>query len=184
MKFFSFSAACVPALLMYSAAVHAQAVQEPGLWEMTQTMHSESGRAEEENKQRTEMMASLPEEQRKIMEETFSAQGITLNTDGSMKIKTCITKEMADELQLPSMERDGCKTAVISRTGSEIKSEFNCSGEDGELKGYSTLTFDGPKAVTMVTESESIIDGQKDKVSIKMVGKWLSSDCGSINPAQ
>jgi hypothetical protein len=129
-------------------------------------------------------MASMPPEQRKLMEEMMAKQGVSIGagTGGGMLVKMCITPEMAARQEMPSQTEGDCTTTITSRSASVLKMNFVCKNPPSTGEG--TYTFSGDTAYTMKMVMKSMQDGKPHNMTIDGQGKWLSKDCGTIKPIQ
>lgn len=166
-----------------SYSLHAAKIQmKPGLWENTINIKSQSGKIESSLNDLKSKMASMPAEQRKMMEEVMAKQGLSVNQEAS-KIKVCISKEQAENLEIPQGENSDCRHEILKRTASSIKMRFNCTGEtkasgEGEYTLLSPIAYKGKSIVN------AVVNGKQDKMEMSQMGKWLSSDCGNIKSNQ
>ncbi len=165
------------------ACVTAQAQStKPGLWEIT---HKVGGNAQLDAAmaQAQQQMAAMPPDQRKMMEDMMSKQGITMPTAGAgggMAMKICITPEMAARSELPSQQDGDCTTTISSRTGSSMKVKFACTNPP--TTGEGTYTFNGDTAYTMDMKTTTTRNGKPENMTMSGGGKWLSGNCGNIKP--
>ena len=67
----------------------------PGLWEHGFSMASQSGELEAAMKQMQQQMASLPPDQRKMMQDMMAKQGVGIGPGGNT-VKLCLSKEDAE----------------------------------------------------------------------------------------
>lgn len=151
----------------------------PGLWEHTFTMKTQSGEMEQAMSQMQKELASMPPEQRKMVEQMMAAQGVGIGPKGNT-IKVCITKEDAERDYVPQKDGD-CRQQVVKRTGNTMKFKFDCSG-DPPSSGESEVTFLNPKAYTGKTTVNTKVDGKPERMDMTQAGKWLSDDCGNVKP--
>ena len=158
----------------FAASAAAQSMK-PGLWEVT---HKTSGGGADMSRMQ-EQMASMPPEQRKMMEEMMAKQGIKMGAGGAMSVKTCVTKEMADRNEMPAHQGD-CKYTSQQRTGNTTKVAFTCATPPS--KGETQFTVISPEAYTMKATITSTASGKPETHVTEGSGKWLSADCGSVKP--
>lgn len=167
------------ALACSTPAVMAQKMT-PGLWEHTMSMKSESGKMEAAQKQMQQTMASLPPDQRKMMQDMMAAQGVGIGDKGH-SVKICLTKEEAELDQLPKAE-EGC-TQTSKRTGNVWQIAFKCKGPPPS-SGEGTATLQGPGAYTGSFNLLTDVDGKPERVQMTSTGKWLSASCGNVKPVK
>jgi hypothetical protein len=153
----------------------------PGLWEFSFKMSSSDPTMDQAMQEMQKQLASLPPEQRKMMEDMFAAQGVGLGANGTT-IKVCMTQEQIEQGQLPQQDQDKNCTHEMNKVGkNEYKMTFACKGNppssgSGEMKFSDSKHYTGTS--TIITES----NGKKDVMNVSQAGTWLSMDCGKIKP--
>lgn len=147
----------------------------PGLWEHSYSMKTESGLVEGAMSQ----LANLAPEQRAMMEQMMTAQGISLGPKGNT-IRVCISKEDAERGEVPQMDSD-CTQKILHRSANTIKVGFSCAS-DPPTRGEGEITFISPKAYTGKAVVQTIVQGVTEQMNIEQKGKWLSADCGDVKP--
>jgi hypothetical protein len=169
------------ALATAAAAAGAQSMK-PGLWEITSKMQSGNGQMERQMAQAQERMASLPPDQRKMMEEMMARQGVKMGTagGGGMTMKVCMTKEMVERSEMPSQQRGDCKTTSQSRSGNTMKMAFACTNPPSTGEGQ--FTFNGSEGYTMKMAVNTTVQGKPETMNMDANGKWLGADCGDVKP--
>jgi hypothetical protein len=171
--------AAVCACVLVSAEASAQTRMRPGLWEHSFTMKSQSGQMEKAMSDMQQQMASMPPEQRKMMEEMMAKQGMNMGAQGR-SVRMCITKEQAERDELP--QQDGsCNQQVVQRSSNMIKVKFTCTGNP-PASGESEVTFSSPTAYTGKSIVNTTVDGRPERMMMDQTGKWLSPDCGNVKP--
>jgi len=178
-----FAAARVPvlgALLLAGLPAMAQTLK-PGLWEINNKMQSGSGQLEKGMAEMQQQMATMPPEQRKMMQDMMAKQGVSMSpgAGGAMAIKICMTKEMVERNELPAQHGD-CKTTTSPRTGNSMKMSFVCTQPPSSGEGQ--FTFVSPEAYTMKMAMKSTVQGKPETMTMDGSGKWLSADCGAVKP--
>lgn len=159
----------------------ANAAMKPGLWEHSFTMKSESGKVEKALADMQKQMASMPAEQRKMMEEMMAKQGLGIGGKTNA-VKVCVSKEQAEKLEFPQHQNDNCKQEVIKRTANSVKMKFNCTGKSvtsGEVD-FNLIDSGNYTGKAIITTNHS---GKNEQMIMDQKGKWLSADCGNIKPA-
>jgi hypothetical protein len=170
-----FAAAC--ALAVHTSHAQTQKMR-PGLWEHSFTMKSQSGQMEKSMADMQQQMASMPPEQRRMVEEMMAKQGMSMGPQGR-SIRMCITKEQAERDEIPQQEN--CKQQVVQRTANTIKMKFSCTGNP-PTSGESEVTFSSPTAYTGKSVVTTAVNGKPERMTMDQNGKWLSADCGNIQP--
>ena len=156
----------------------AQKQMKPGLWENTFNIKSQSGTIEKAMAELKSKMGSMPEQQRKMMEEVMAKQGLGVNQQGT-SIKVCISKEQAQNMQIPQGENENCTQKVVKRTDNSIKIKFECVG-DNPASGEGEFTFTSPTEYSGLSTINTKLDSKQERIQMSQKGKWLSSDCGEI----
>ena len=177
------------AVLALSTAVvapaSAQEKMRPGLWEHSVSMTSQSGKMEAAMAEAQQAMANMPPAQRKQMEQMMAAQGLNISSgpQGQTTLKVCISPEQAAMDHFP--QQDGC-TQKVQRTDTKtMQVSFSCKGEPGQAptNGEGTVKFDSPTAYSGHFKIKTTQDGKPEQLDMAQTGRWLSNDCGSIQPA-
>lgn len=167
--------------LTFTFSLHAATSQmKPGLWENTFTIKSQSGKIEKAMIDLKSKMASMPAEQRKMIEEVMAKQGLAVNQQAS-SVKVCITKEQAQNLEIPHGDNQDCTHEIVKRTTNSIKVKFACKGER-TTSGEGEFTLLSPTAYNGKSIINTLVDDKQDRMEMSQKGKWLSSDCGAIKP--
>ena len=171
----------VIAAILTAASLSAGAqTMKPGLWEVDNKMRAE-GKMGQEMAQMQQAMANLPPEQRKMMQDMMAKQGVALGKGGpgTIGMKVCMTKEMAEQNEVPS-GNDDCKHKASPRSGNTMKISFTCTNPPSSGDGQ--ITFVSPEAYTVNMSMNTVVEGKPQKVDMEAAGKWLSADCGAIKP--
>ena len=153
----------------------------PGLWEMSSKMQSGSGALEKAMAEAQKQMASLPPEQRKMMQDMMAKQGVGLGAGGpgGMTVKICMTKEMIDRDEIAAQEGD-CKTTRAPWVGNSMKMSFTCTKPPS--KGEGLVTIISPQAYSMKMTVDTTANGKPERMTMDNTGKWLSAECGNVRP--
>ena len=163
-----------------AAAASAQNMK-PGLWEMTHKMGG-SPEVDKAMAQMQQQLASMPPEQRKMMQDMMAKKGVAMGAGagGAMAMKACITPEMAARNQMPMQQRGDCTHTTSDKSSSGMKMKFTCTNPPSSGEGQ--LTFSGDSAYTMLMKINTTVDGKPQATTMEGSGKWLGADCGSIKP--
>ena len=164
---------CLPALAQTAAGPKI----EPGLWEITIALKSQSGKAEAAMKQAQAQIARLPPDQRKAVEEMMAAQGVRLG-DTSSTVKACISKENAERGEVPQQAGD-CKQEVLERSSNSMKVKFACTTTP-PAQGEAVVNFQGNAAYTSKAVVDTVMMGEPERVNVDQTGRWLGTECGSV----
>lgn len=156
----------------------------PGLWKYRTTMTSQGGEVDKAMQEMKKQLASMPADQRKMMEEMMARQGIEVSDAGKPTITTnaCVTREEIERGQLPTPEED-CQQEIVKESKNTFKINLSCSGKPS-LSGTGELKFTDPKNYTSRFDLAAQQDGKEEAVTMAQTGKWVSADCGDVKPAK
>ena len=164
----------LPLLLcsMMSVSVSAIAAgqMKPGLWEMTM---------------KSDAMKNMPKMSPEQMEQMRKmGMNVPQMQDGGMVTKVCISKQMAESSQAPGMEKNdmGCQTKNFQRSGNSYSADVVCNGNDMKGEGKVKGSFSGDTSFTSTQDFKGMMHGQPVNQHHENSGKWLSADCGSVQP--
>lgn len=166
-----------------AAAPAAAQTMKPGLWEITNKMGG-SGDAGAKmaaaQAQMQQQLASMPPEQRKMMQDMMAKQGVNMapGAGGGMATRICVTREMAARNQPPAQGRGDCKQEQLQKSGNTTKFKFTCTNPPSSGEG--TVTLHNPESYSMNMKVQG--GGQQGQMTMDAQGKWLSNDCGSVKP--
>lgn len=168
-------------VVLFTAAPSALAQPElqPGLWEHSFEIESQSGQIEAALEQAKKMLESLPPEQREMIESQMAAQGINMDLS-SYTTQVCITEDQASRNQFPQPS-ENCTQSVLEQSENLFRMSFSCDGDpptsgEGEMRLLSDKEYQGK--MTMNTT----MNGQAENIVASQIGNWLSADCGSVKP--
>lgn len=169
-------------ILIFNASITSAAyTMKPGLWESSFTIKSESGKIEDGMNKMQAEMAKMPDEQRKMIEGIMSNKNVSVGAGKPTSVKICISKEQADDLEIPQKETGSCTHKVVKRTAYSTKIKFSCTGEP-VTNGESEFTLISPTTYTGKTIVNNFSQGKTERMDMNQKGKWLSVDCGNIKP--
>ena len=179
---FAFRSAAPLAALCFAATLcmpaTAQSVK-PGMWEMQMSMTHSDKKTQQAMAQMQQQLAQMPPAQRKQMEAIMGQQGLAMDGKGGMRVKSCVTPEMAERLEVPVQEGD-CKTTPAKRSGNTMQFSYRCT--DPDIRGEGTVTFISPTQYSMHSESVQTVSGKSEKITMDVDSRWLSADCaGAVN---
>jgi hypothetical protein len=170
--------AALPLILMgLASAVQAQKMA-PGLWETTMTVKSADGQMENMAARMQAQMASLPPEQRRMMEEMMAKQGINVSAGQAGAVRICISKEQAERVEPPASDGN-CRNDSFQRSGATVKYRFSCANPPTKGSGEFTLVSDKAYQGRVVIESGG---GKAGITEMQQRGKWVSANCGALKP--
>lgn len=140
-------------------------------------------------------MASLPPEQRKMMEEMMTQQGMKFSDQGvSMQnnkvqiskegtiVKQCVTQAQIDKGYIPEAG-DECKPTITQISKTKFKTTYTCTGAQ-QATGEGEIEFTSPTAYKGKSYFVTKTDGKSQRYDTEQTGSWLSSDCGDIKPEE
>lgn len=153
---------------------------KPGLWEHSFTLKSESGQIEAAIAQAKMMMAAMPAEQRKMVENMMKKQGIDLDLD-SYKAKICMTQNQIDENGLPK-PNENCEQTVTEKITNGYKVAYSCK-TDPPVSGEGQYIITDEEHFNIDVVVNTVLNGKPEVMDIKQSGVWLSADCGSLGTA-
>ena len=157
---------------------------QPGLWEHSMTMKSASGQMEAQMANMQKELASMPPDQRKMVEDMMAKQGVAMGGGSAggrnTTIKMCLTPEQAARDDLPQQEGN-CKQETVERSGSTVRYRFSCAGNP-PTSGEGEYTLASPTSYTGRTTVLTQVQGKPEKMEMTQTGRWLGADCGSIKP--
>jgi len=156
---------------------------KPGLWEINNKMGGEQGaKMAAAQAEMQQQLASMPPEQRKMMQDMLSKQGMSMGSGagGGMTVRICVTKEMAARNQAPASQQGDCKQEQMQRSGNTTKFKFTCTNPPSSGEGE--VTLHNPESYSMKMKSTSQRGGKSEQMNMEAQGKFISSDCGSVKP--
>lgn len=174
-------------VMMCPAAIWAQDIKpidvKPGLWETTSTTQI-SGMAMPAMPQLTpEQLAQMPPEARARLEGMTKGGGGAPRTTTS---KSCLTKEQLSRPMLNSEKN--CTYKLLSSSSSMQQIHAECAS--GNTKSVGDLTLQRIDSehtkgdLNLKASGDGRTKGAPQNMTIKVSldAKWLSSDCGSVEP--
>jgi hypothetical protein len=156
---------------------------KPGLWEIHNKIGAENGELARQMEQMQKQLASMPPEQRKMMEEMMAKHGgagMPTVKDGGMVVKVCVSKEMVAQNQVPVQQQGNCTNTRSPITGGTMKMSFVCTKPDSSGEGE--IQFMGDTGYRMKMKMKSVVKGKPETMSMDATGKFMGSDCGTIKP--
>lgn len=172
--------ACLVILLCAGAAFSASAQTQrlrPGLWQSSITMKGQGAQTDDALAQMQQQMASLPPEQRKMVEEMLAKQGVGIGPKGTT-VKVCLSKDDVERDEIAP--RDGC-TQAVKRSGNTMHVAFQCQGNPPS-SGEGQITVLSATAYSGELSSQTIVNGKPVKTQMSQAGQWLGADCGTLQP--
>jgi len=164
-------------LLPWWARAQDSIPMKAGLWEIKQHPKLDPKRQAQLDAAQKQL-ASLPPEQRQMMQQMMAQRGVQLDmAGGTITIKACVSEEQAKRGAAPVADKGNCKQD-IQRSGNVIRSHFSCT--DPASEGDSIITLSGSNSYTTQTH---IVHGSE---TIEATGDahWLGADCAGLKPAE
>ena len=153
---------------------------KPGLWEISNKMQSNNPQANKAMADMQKQLASMPPEQRKMMEDMMAKQGVGMSMGNQgLTMKICLTPDMVERPELPAQQGD-CKHTLSPRVGNVMKMSFTCTKPPSSGEGQ--MTFESPQAYSAQMVVNSAVAGKPEQMTMDSRGKWLSGDCGNVQP--
>jgi hypothetical protein len=154
----------------------------PGLWQINNKISSQNSQLAQQMAAAQKMMANMPPEQRKAMEDMMKKNGVSMPTmtDDGMIVKACLTKEMVAQNQVPVQTTGNCTHQRSPIVGGQMTMSYQCSNPDSS--GQGTISFTRDTAYTMTMNMTHSMQGKKETMSMAAKGQWLGADCGDVKP--
>lgn len=167
------------ALLLMGGTVIAADHPKAGLWEVHITKQVVDGKdrtvqMNDAMKQMQAMLASMPPAQRKQMEQTMGAQGLS-GSGGVHRI--CISPEMASQDKPVVSTKNDCEPTNYHRSGNTITFELKCP----TMTGTGQTTVNGN---TMTSKMDVVTNDSHGRHTMHSESKmkYLGADCKGIKP--
>lgn len=174
------SAAC--AALLLATAAQAQSHIKPGLWEEKITVKSDNPQVNAAMAQVQDKLANMSPEQRAAVEKMMAGQGVGMG-GAPNTLRVCITKEQVERDFTP----DGsgrCQRTNVARSGNVIKFDYTCTSARSDVSGHGVFTMMGDSAFAVTSASDVVTKTSATHMQTDVAGKFLSSDCGDVKPAE
>ncbi|MBU1556686.1 MAG: DUF3617 domain-containing protein [Gammaproteobacteria bacterium] len=147
-----------------------QLQMEPGKWQHSFTLQSSDGELERAMAQMQQQLASMPAQQRQMMEAMMKSQGMAVNLQNG-SIEVCLTAADIAAGKLP--QQDGCQQQVTQKDdGYHIS--FQCDTKPPS-KGSGEFRLLSPKAYQGTLQVETVIEGKPQQLLMQQQGKWLGA---------
>jgi len=117
-----------------------------------------------------------PEQAAKMAEAMKGMLGEKTVTD-----KSCLKKEdlAKDAFMMPNSANMTCTRAVTTNTRTQYVADVTCTGQQ-QMKGHIAIEAQSATAFTGSMNMAASGQGRTMDVSMKMAGKFLSADCGTV----
>jgi hypothetical protein len=170
-------------MLLAAVAAHANPTIAPGLWEHRMTMKSGDPAMDKRMAEAQRMMATMPPEQRRAVEQMMAQQGISMSMGpgGAIAMRVCITPEQAAKQELPAAG-DRCSHRITSRSANSLKFAVECPAE--KMRGDGETVFSSSKAYEGRFRMQRNAPGAApEQMDLQVSAQWLGADCGAVKPA-
>lgn len=149
-------------------AARADIKQKPGLWEGSVQMDLGS------------LMGNLPPEAAAQME----AMGLEMPGAAPIKTQFCLTPEQAAKNVLPQVNDpdSGCRVTDSKRAGDRLTASVQC---DGAMRGTGGMDVQlhSPESYSGTMRFSGTSDeGLALNLNNEFSGRWISANCGSVEP--
>ena len=173
---------CLPVLLALCCAPLAAQNLRSGLWEFNTKVDLGAGVSMPDMQTLQAQLASLPAEQRQMVQEMMAKSGMGAGGDpGAFANRICVTPEMAARNQLPVQAEGDCRTESQPRSGTTIRISYRCTNP--RSSGQGVITVNSPDSYQLSMDASVQVQGQTQKVKVNGQGRWVGADCGSVRPA-
>jgi len=159
---------------------------KPGLWEIRIVKSVIDGRDDTASiaamsDRMQQMLASLPADQRALIEAKLRQSGIGHSNNGGFRI--CVSPAMA-RLDKPIIDKDGkCQPAAVKHDGTATSYEFKCTADGTTTTGKGTATASGETITTHVEMTVQQAGGQTHAMQNDSQMVFVSADCGGLAPS-
>ncbi|MEZ5615072.1 MAG: DUF3617 domain-containing protein [Rhodocyclaceae bacterium] len=166
-------------LALFSASALAGDMKA-GLWEVKTIRQVVDGQdMQAQMRQMQQQMAGLPPEQRKQMEAMMGRQGIGMGPGGATRM--CISEEMARR-DAPVVDPEGrCQPSKISRSGSTMRYEIDCTSNGRRTTGKGESTFSGNTVRSRMDMTTMDASGRHTMQTESQM-TYLGPDCKGLAP--
>ncbi|WP_228613678.1 DUF3617 domain-containing protein [Alkalimonas sp.] len=148
---------------------------EPGLWEHSFSMKSESGELEKAMAEAQRQLEGLPAAQRRMMESMLEQQGIRFGGTSS-SIRVCLTQQEIDQGMLP--QQDGCQQTLEPQGDNRFRFSFQCD-TNPPSRGQGEMVLESPRAYRGNAQFTTEVNGRAERMTMQQQGKWLQAECSS-----
>jgi hypothetical protein len=166
----------IPVCFAFAAVTTAHADNpppiKPGLWQV----HSErevDGKAQPDI---SAHMQDLPPEVRQRMESMMKQRGVDMSGDD---LKICLSKESLDAGRWQNMQGN-CNITYSTRTNKNWKWHSVCTQPAAESDGEALFIDDKHYSIDTTMKINAM--GTSNTTHMKINSKWVSADCGDIQP--
>lgn len=159
---------------MAAMPAHAQRTA-PGLWEIKIEQTHADGEIAKQLAEAKRQLASMPPEARAMMAQMLSQQGLSLDDNGGVTVRICMTPEDAERAGIPQHHED-CDYEILERGADRLRARIQCRDE-GRTRGEGEVRFEGDRAYRGSFDVESRMDGKPMRMKMTQQARWLAEDC-------
>lgn len=155
--------------LLSSVSSWSATKMKPGLWEFTSKV---------DLGQQIQMPQLTPE-----IRAQMEALGVQIPTTSAVTNQECITPEQAAKETIPDFNdpESGCKVHNSKRKGDTVTADMVCTGQT-KAQGNMTFNILSPERVEGLVVFSGESQGFQAAGNSKSTGRWVSSDCGNVQP--
>jgi hypothetical protein len=130
-----------------------------------------------------DQLAKMTPEMRARMQAAMQAAMADMNKPRNMK--ECMTAEKLQRgFNAGSQESSGCKTTVVTNSGTEFESKQMCTEPDGNRNSVLHITAKSSDHVVGTVQSQMSHNGRAMSFNATMEGRWLGADCGAVKDVE
>lgn len=162
--------------VLTSAHASAQTIK-PGLWELSNKIKTGDARTDQALSSALSQLAMLPPEQRAKVEAMMKQNGVSVpqaGGDGSLKMTTCVTPEMAARKELPLNQKGQCTSKQDPVPGG-LNVSFTCANPASSGNGQ--IRFQGDSAYTATMNVTNNSGTGPQSAVVESTGRWLGASC-------
>jgi hypothetical protein len=168
---------CLVAAVLPALAFAQQIPVKPGLWEHQMQLKSDSGRVEIALEIARTQIALLPAEQRRTVEDTIAAQGLSVDWV-NQTFRNCITAEEVASGRFSFAEAGGCENTSVRNSGATTRIDFVCAQGKGQLDLKNGTEYVGSSNMTLN------FGGMLEHATATHSGHWVSLVAANVARAR
>jgi hypothetical protein len=152
---------------------------KPGLWETITTTDIGGMAASGMAGIPPDILAKMSPEQRAKMEAMMKGQGAA----NTFTNQSCVTeKDLERGLRPENTKEQSCKVDSVSVQGKTQEAHVTCTSSRGTSTGVFKMTATSRESYEGTMDMNTTANGHPMTVKIKLKGKWLGANCGSVKP--
>ena len=146
---------------------------EPGRWQHSVDLSSESGRLEAALDLARMQMALLPEAQQQRIKSMLQRQGIQFDLV-NQSFQNCVTEEEASSGEFDFMKHGGCELTDVNEVGQDTQISFSCARGQGELVLSDGRSYTGTSSMNLE------FAGITEVATATHSGHWVGPSCAAL----